>query len=111
MEAIEDQFVALRGVHADVNRIENMDYTKLNCYVVDNSNADQLIKWAEKAKAENALLVILYHGVGGGHPSTIDLGKHNAFLDYLKTNEKDFWVTTLLEASKHAKKYSDEAQK
>lgn len=111
VEAIEDQFVALRGVHADVNRIGEMDYTSLNCYVVDNSNADQLVKWAEKAKAENALLVILYHGVSGGHPSTIDLDKHNAFLDYLKANEKDFWVTTLLEASKHTRSYENAANK
>lgn len=107
VEAIEDQFVALRGVHADVNRIGEMDFTRLNCYVVDNSNADQLIEWAEKAKAENALLVILYHGVGGGHAINIDSDKHNAFLDYLKANEEDFWITTLLEASKHAKKYKN----
>nr|WP_246202943.1 polysaccharide deacetylase family protein [Fulvivirga lutimaris] len=103
IEAIKDDFVALRGVHADINSIDEMDFTNLNCYVVDNSNADQMIEWAEKAKKENALLVILFHGVGGGHPSTIDLDKHEAFLDYLKTNEKDFWVTTLLEASQHAK--------
>ncbi|PTB97068.1 hypothetical protein C9994_04610 [Marivirga lumbricoides] len=105
VEAIKDQFVALRGVHGDVNRIGEMDFTSLNCYVVDNSNADQLVKWAEKAKAENALLVVLFHGVGGGHPLNIDLDKHNAFLDYLKSNEEDFWVTTLLEASKHAKEH------
>lgn len=103
VEAIKDDFVALRGVHADVNRLADMDFTNLNCYVVDNSNADQMVEWAEKAKKENALLVILFHGVGGGHPSTIDLDKHEAFLDYLETNEKDFWVTTLLEASEHAK--------
>jgi sialate O-acetylesterase len=100
-EAIRDQFVAMRGVRPRLNRADSLDLANINCYGVDNNNADHLISWAEQAHKEHALLVILFHGVGGGHDINVDLDKHNKFLDYLKENEDAFWVTTLLEASKH----------
>jgi hypothetical protein len=98
---IKDQFVALRGVKGELNKIDSIDITNVNCYVVTNENADQLVEWAEKAKNENAMLVVLFHGVGGGHNINIDLEKHNSFLKYLANNVKDFWVTTMLDASKN----------
>jgi sialate O-acetylesterase len=101
INAIRQQFISMRGVQGSLNKLETLDLTNLNCYVVDNSNADQLVSWAEKAKAENALLVVLFHGVGGGHSINIDLQKHNDFLKYLKNNQKDYWVTTMLDASVH----------
>lgn len=101
VDAIKDQFVAMRGVSSQLNLVETLDLTNLNCFVVDNSNADQLTYWAEQAKKENALLVVLFHGVGGGHSGNIDLNRHNDFLKYLKENKQDFWITTMREASKH----------
>lgn len=101
IDAIKDKFISMRGVSAQLNRIESLDLTNLNCYVVDEGNAHHLRDWAEKAKAENALLVVLFHGVGGGHSGNIDLKRHHAFLKYLKNNQDDFWVTTMLDASKH----------
>lgn len=103
IDAIKDQFVAMRGVRSALNKIETLDLKNLNCYVVDNNNADQLITWAEQAKKENALLVILFHGVGGGHDINVDLKKHNDFLKYLKNNQDHFWVTTMLEAAENIK--------
>jgi sialate O-acetylesterase len=102
IDAIRKQFVAMRGVRPRLNKIETLDLTNLDCYAVDDSNAGQLISWAEKAREDNALLIILFHGVGGGHSLNIDLKRHNAFLSYLKNNEDDYWVTTLLDASKHS---------
>lgn len=101
VDAIRDLFVSMRGVSPHLNIADSLNLTNLNCYVVDNNNADQLITWAEQARKENALLVILFHGVGGEHSINVDLDKHNKFLDYLKEHENAFWVTTLLEASKH----------
>ncbi len=106
VDAIKDKFVSLRGVHGDVNQFGTTDLTNLNCYVVDESNADQLVSWAEKAKAENALLVVLFHGVGGGHPINATLQQHNDFLKYLKKNEGDYWVATLKSASSHIIQHS-----
>ncbi|HPH46705.1 MAG TPA: chitooligosaccharide deacetylase, partial [Chryseolinea sp.] len=102
IEAIKSQFISMRGVRGELNKLETMDLKNIDCYVVDDSNADQLMLWAEKAKKENALLVILFHGVGGGHAINVDLKIHNGFLKYLKAHESDYWVTTMLEASKHS---------
>jgi sialate O-acetylesterase len=102
VEAIKNQFVSLRGVNGRVNKLASLDLNNVDCFVVDDSNADQLIVWAEQAKVENGLLVILFHGVGGGHNINVDLKKHNDFLKYLSEHPDDFWVTTLLEASKHS---------
>jgi len=102
--AIKGKFVAMRGVHAALNIIDNLDLTNLNCYVVDNSNADHLIEWVEKARDEHALFIVLFHGVGGGHSINIDLDKHNAFLRYLKDHQQDYWVTTMLDVAKHCEK-------
>ena len=102
VEAIRNQFVSMRGVRGEVNKLETLDFTNVDCFVADEKNADQLIRWAEKAKKENGLLVILFHGVGGGHAINVDLKIHNDFLRYLKSHQDDYWVTTLLEASKHS---------
>ncbi|MFO7257901.1 MAG: sialate O-acetylesterase [Bacteroidota bacterium] len=106
IEAIRNQFISMRGVRGRLNHADSLDLANLNCYVVDNNNADQLIAWAEQARKENALLIVLFHGVGGGHPINVDLEKHNKFLDYLKEHEDSFWVTTLLDASKHWMRHS-----
>jgi len=102
VEAIKNQFVSMRGVSSRVNKLETLDLTNIDCFVVDNNNANQLVQWAEKAKEENGLLVVLFHGVGGGHSINTDRKKHNDFLKYLKDHPDDFWVTTMLEASKHS---------
>ena len=103
IEAVSPMFVALRGVKGELNYAASIDLKNVNCFVVDDSNADQMQAWAEQAKKENALLVVLFHGVGGGHNINVDLEKHNQFLQYLKENEGDFWVTTMLEAAKNVK--------
>ena len=102
VDAIKDKFVSLRGVEGEINKVGDMDMTNLYCVGADGKTADQMIEWAEKAKQENGMLVLLYHGVGGGHNLSADLEEHNNFLKYLKENQKDFWVTTMLEASEHA---------
>lgn len=101
IDAISTQFVSMRGVNGQLNKLETLNLKNIDCFVVDESNATQLWEWAEKAKKENALLVVLFHGVGGGHSINVDLKRHREFLKYLKKNENDFWVTTMLEASKH----------
>ena len=106
VDDIKDQFVAMRGVKGELNHLSSMNYGNLNTYVVDNGNAEQLQSWAEQARAEGGMLILLFHGVGGGHSGNIDLDKHNAFLKYLKANEEDFWVTTLIDAAKHSIEHS-----
>ena len=105
VNAIKDEFVALRGVNGAINKIGTMDLNNLNCFVADGKGADDFIDWVEQAKDENGLVVILFHGVGGGHSGNVDLEEHNSFLTYLKEHQEELWITTTLEASKHIKTY------
>ncbi|HEV8512399.1 MAG TPA: polysaccharide deacetylase family protein [Cyclobacteriaceae bacterium] len=101
IDKIKGQFVSMRGVRGQVNKLETLDLNNIDCFVIDNNNANQLVTWAEKARDEHGMMVVLFHGVGGGHSINTDRKKHNDFLKYLKSHPDDFWVTTLLEASKH----------
>ena len=101
IDKIKSQFVSMRGVRGQINKLEALDLNNIDCFVIDNNNAGQLVTWAEKAKEEHGLMVVLFHGVGGGHSINTDRKKHNDFLKYLKSHPDDFWVTTLLDASKH----------
>ncbi len=105
---IADKFVAMRGVNGQLNTTDNLNLKNVSCYVVDERNADQLTVWAAKARDENALLVVLFHGVGGGHALNVDLKQHNQFLAWLKAHEGDFWVTTMIEAANHWRHHQPE---
>lgn len=111
VEAIRNRFVAMRGVKGELNQFGGLNLSNVNCYVVDSANEDQMMQWAEKARQENALLVILFHGVGGGHALNVDIKKHNDFLLYLAQNKKDFWTTTLIDASQHFIEQTDKRSK
>ncbi len=101
ISAIQSAFVAMRGTNPALNLPGNTRFDNIFCYAVDNSNAHLLKDWAEQAKKENALLVLLFHGVGGGHNLNIDLEKHHLFLDYLKENREDFMIGTMLDTVKY----------
>jgi sialate O-acetylesterase len=64
-----------------------------------------MIDWVNKAEETNSLLVILFHGVGGGNSLNVSVSEHNIFLQYLKKNEKNIWITTMMEAAEFIKQY------
>lgn len=105
--AIKDDFVAARGVRKRLNLIGNINLQDIDCYVVNGESGEQLIEWVKEAQKQNALLTILFHGVGGEHNLNVSLKAHRALLDYLQKNSDDIWTTTLLEAAKHVKKHQE----
>lgn len=111
INAIKDEFVALRGVRGQNSTIDNVNLENVDCYSIDNSNADKLQSWAEKAIEDNALMVVLFHGVGGGHSINTDLDKHNAFLKFLKDHEDEIWVTTMVDAAQNIIDYKSSVKK
>ena len=58
---------------------------------------NELIAFAEKAKNAKGMGICLFHGVGG-QIFHISSETHRAFLEYLKTHEEDYWVTTFSDA-------------
>ncbi|WP_304233529.1 sialate O-acetylesterase [Jiulongibacter sediminis] len=101
--AIKDDFVAMRGVRGQLNEIGKINLQNVDCFGVNGERGTELIAWVKNAMEQNALITILFHGVGGEHDLNVSLEAHEELLDFLKEHEKDVWVTTMLEAARHVK--------
>lgn len=105
MNGMKSEFVAARAVRNEMHQINQVNLYNVDCYMVNNHTADQMIEWVKKAKETNSLLVILFHGVGGGNALNVAVREHKAFLNYLKHNEKDLWIAPMLEVAEHIKQW------
>ena len=105
IEPLKNDFVAARGVRGQLNSIDKVNLYNVDCFVVNSNTAEQMIEWVKKAEATNSLLVILFHGVGGGNSLNVAVNEHSKFLHYLKQNEKNIWITTMIDAAEYIKQY------
>ena len=64
-----------------------------------------MLVWVDKAVKTNSLLVLLFHGVGGGNGLNVSLETHRQFLQQLKNQEKDIWIAPMLEVAEYVKVY------
>lgn len=101
VDAIKDDFVASRGVRGELNKIGSINLQNIDCYVVNGQTGEELIQWVKDAEENNALITILFHGVGGEHSLNVSLEAHKELLDYLENRKHEVWTTTMLEAAKH----------
>jgi peptidoglycan/xylan/chitin deacetylase (PgdA/CDA1 family) len=98
---MKGDFVAARAVRNEMHKIGEVDLYNVDCYMVNNHSAADMIGWAKKAVETNSLLVILFHGVGGGNGLDVSLAAHREFLQYLKENEKDIMIAPMVETATH----------
>jgi sialate O-acetylesterase len=105
INAMKNDFVAARAVRNEMHAIDKVDLYNVDCYVVNGNTALQMMEWVKKAEATNSLLVILFHGVGGGNALNVSISEHSKFLHYLKQNEKDLWISTMLDVAEYVKQY------
>ena len=103
INGMKNDLVAARAVRNEMHRLHEIDLYNLDCYMVNNHTAEQMIEWVKKAVETNSLLVILFHGVGGGNSLDVSLSAHREFLRYLKQNEKDIWVAPMIEVADFVK--------
>ncbi|MCU0322073.1 MAG: polysaccharide deacetylase family protein [Chitinophagaceae bacterium] len=100
---LQKDFIAARAVRNTMHKINEVNLFDVDCFMVNNHTAAQMIEWTKKAIETNSLLVILFHGVGGGSGLDVQLKEHKEFLEYLKKNEKDIWIAPMLEVAEHIK--------
>jgi peptidoglycan/xylan/chitin deacetylase (PgdA/CDA1 family) len=103
IKPMQKDFVAARSVRNEMHKINEVDLYNVDCYLVNNTTAAQMIEWAKKAAETNSLLVVLFHGVGGGNGLNVQLDEHRKFLQYLKQNEKDIWIAPMIDVAEHIK--------
>jgi len=105
INALKEDFVAARAVRNEMHPIHKIDVYNVDCFMVNSHTAAQMIEWVEKAAETHSLLVILFHGVGGGNSLNVSVAEHSKFLHYLKEHENDIWITTMLNVAEHVQQY------
>src|SRR6187200_101055 len=107
INGMKNDFIAARAVRAQMHKIDEIDLLNMDCYMVNGETGAQMIEWAKKAMETNSLLVILFHGVGGGNSLNVSLDAHRELLQYLKKNENDLMVGTMLDVAEHIKEWQE----
>ena len=97
--SLRNDLTGARGVRSAMNTIEKVNTDNIDSYMISTHSADYMINLVKEAVRTNSLLVFLFHGVGGGHNINVELSEHNKLLRYLGQNQKDIWVTTLVDAA------------
>jgi peptidoglycan/xylan/chitin deacetylase (PgdA/CDA1 family) len=105
INGMKNDFVAARAVRNEMHKINEINLYNVDCYMVNNHSFEQMKEWVDKGMQTNSLLVILFHGVGGGNSLDVSLPAHREFLKYLRMNEKDIWIAPMLEVADHIKSF------
>lgn len=64
-DRIKDNFSAARGINRELIKLENIDVKEIGSFMVNMQPAEEMIEWVKEAMKNNALIVFLFHGVGG----------------------------------------------
>lgn len=103
LDPIKNEFVAARGVKAEMLSIDEIDSYNVGCYGMNGQSAEQMIDLVKQVMSTHTLLVFLFHGVGGEHSLNVSLAAHSALLHFLKQNEKDIWITPMIDVAEFIK--------
>lgn len=105
IDPLKNDFVAARGVQFELLPIAKVNLYDVRCYGVNGQTGDQLIDLVKQAEQKNALLVFLFHGVGGEHSINVSLEAHSQLLHYLKRNQKNIWTAPMIVVAEYIKNY------
>lgn len=103
VDAIKNDFVAARGVNAEMVTKGNANLYNVNSFMINGQTGEEMIQMVKKATEEKSMIVFLFHGVGGEHGLNVSAEAHSQLLHYLKEHEKDIWNTTFIEAANYLK--------
>ncbi|AEW02405.1 polysaccharide deacetylase [Niastella koreensis] len=99
LDSLRKDFTGARGVAGDIPTIDHVDLYNMPGYGANNDSGESMIQWVMEAEAKRGLLVIVFHGVGGGHDLNVSLHAHSVLLHYLKQHEKDIWIAPMVEVA------------
>ncbi|HJT73477.1 MAG TPA: polysaccharide deacetylase family protein [Chitinophaga sp.] len=102
--SVKDNFVAIRDATPDATDVNGFGGVNIQWVTVINNSGDQLIAAVKHAMETNALLVFVFHGVGGDHAINVSAQAHRELLQFLKKNESQVWVAPFIEIAENIKK-------
>ncbi|OSZ77035.1 hypothetical protein CAP36_11450 [Chitinophagaceae bacterium IBVUCB2] len=102
---MKNDFIAARAVRNEMHKINEVDLYNVDCYMVNNHSFEDMKVWVDKAVQTNSLLVILFHGVGGGNGLNVSIDNHRKILSYIKLQEKDLMIAPMRTVAEHIKEW------
>jgi sialate O-acetylesterase len=109
--SLSPEFSGARGVMPGLEKIDSVNLDNIKCYMINMHSADYMINLVNEAVKKQALLVFLFHGVGGEHNINVALSEHRKLLNYLNKNEKDVWVAPMADVAEYIRTYKATAAK
>ena len=104
---VKNEFVAVRAVRSEMPTIDKVDLYNLPCYMINGQTGEQLIELVKQAVAKKAMLIFLFHGVGGGNSLNVSVEAHIQLLQYLKQNQKNIWVAPMIDVAEYINKHQN----
>jgi peptidoglycan/xylan/chitin deacetylase (PgdA/CDA1 family) len=101
--SLKDNFVAVRDGTPDANDVNRFGNVTVHWMGAFENSGDQLIAAVRRAMESNALLIFVFHGVGGEHSINVSSDAHRELLKFLKKHESQVWVSTFIEIAEHVR--------
>lgn len=105
IDGLKNDFIAARGVRSEMLTKDKIDLYDIGCYMINGQTGDELIALVKQAMQKHALIVFLFHGVGGGHGLNVSLEAHSKLLHYLKENQREIWTAPMVDVAGYLKNY------
>lgn len=94
-------FPGARGVQGKMQTIDEIDLYDVGSYMINGQSGEEMIRLVRDGEAKNALVVFLFHGVGGEHSLNASLEAHRKLLRYLREHEETIWVAPMIDVCKY----------
>lgn len=107
---LKNDVVAARGVRPEMLTVDRVNLYDIGCYMINGQSGDELIALVKQAMQKHALLVFLFHGVGGEHALNVSLEAHHKLLAFLKQNQRQVWVAPMLNIAQYIKSHQSQKQ-
>jgi peptidoglycan/xylan/chitin deacetylase (PgdA/CDA1 family) len=98
---VKQLFPGARGVQEKMQSIDDIDLYDVGSYMINGQSGEEMIRLVRDGEAKNALVVFLFHGVGGEHSLNASLAEHGKLLSFLKQHEQEIWVATLVDVCEY----------
>lgn len=105
INGVNNEFIAARAVRSEMPTIDKVQLMDLPSYMINGQSGQQLIELVQQAVSKKALLIFLFHGVGGEHNLNVSLEAHTQLLQYLKKHQKEIWIAPAIEVAEYVKAY------
>jgi len=103
IDPLTTNFIAARGVTGKFESIEKINLFNIGSFTMNGQTGEQMIALVKQAMQSHALLVFLFHGIGGEHALNVSSQAHYELLQFLKQHQSEIWNAPLIDVAKFIK--------